>query len=149
MQRKRFFGKGFTLIELLVVILILAILAALIVPNLMKRGDEAKIAKAKSDITTLSNLVQSYKLDTGEYPSNDVGLDALRSQPSGVTGWQGPYTRKEIPMDPWGIPYHYEYPAPDDESTFAISSYGPDKQPGTDDVLEGGQQQGTSAGASQ
>ena len=134
MQRKRIFGKGFTLIELLVVILILAILAALIVPNIMNRAGQSKNAAAKSDVATLANMVQTFKLDTGRYPSSEEGLNALRTAPSDVTNWQGPYSRKDIPLDPWGHEYNYEYPGSDGDNSFRIYSYGEDGQPGNDDV---------------
>jgi general secretion pathway protein G len=130
MQRKRLFGKGFTLIELLVVILILAILAALIVPNIMGRGEQAKVAKAQTDVATLANLVQTFRLDTGRFPTTEEGLDALKTAPSDVTGWQGPYSRKDISLDPWGHEYYYEYPGPDGENSFTILSYGADGVPG-------------------
>jgi general secretion pathway protein G len=128
MKRKRLLGKGFTLIELLVVILILAILAALIVPNIMGRQDQAKVAKAQSDVATLEELVQHFKLDTGRYPTTDEGLNALRVAPGDVTGWQGPYSRKDIPLDPWQHEYVYEYE--DGDNTFRIYSYGADGQSG-------------------
>jgi general secretion pathway protein G len=146
MNRHRLFGKGFTLIELLVVILILAILAALIVPNIMGRGEQAKRAKAQSDVAQLANMVQTFKLDTGRFPTPEEGLQALRSQPSDVTGWQGPYSRKEIPLDPWGMEYVYEYPGPDGDNSFQIFSYGPDKAPGGEgDSADIGEDTGSTA----
>lgn len=132
MQRKRLFGKGFTLIELLVVIIILAILAALIVPNIMGRQDQAKVARAQSDIATLQGMVQQFKLDTGRYPTGEEGLNSLRVAPSDVTGWQGPYSRKDIPLDPWNHEYIYEYPGADGDNSFSIYSYGADGVSGGD-----------------
>ena len=121
--------RGFTLIELLVVILILAILAALIVPRIVNRQDQAKIGAAKSDIRTLANMVNTFKLDTGRYPTTEEGLSVLRTPPSDGDGWKGPYSEKEIPNDPWGSAYVYEYPGPDG-SDFLLESYGADKAPG-------------------
>ena len=94
----------FTLIEMLVVILILAILAALIIPRLVGRTSDAKIAKAKSDIATLSSLLQQYRLDNDRYPTTEEGLNALRVRPSSAPNWKGPYTTKDIPTGPLGQP---------------------------------------------
>ena len=122
-------SRAFTLIEMLVVILILSILAALIIPRLVGRTSDAKIAKAKSDIATLSSLLQQYRLDNDAYPSSEEGLNALRVQPSDAPHWKGPYTTKDIPPDPWGNPYVYQSPGPNGQD-FLITSYGSDGQPG-------------------
>lgn len=127
MRRNR---RGFTLIELLVVILILAILAALVVPRVIGRTDDAKRAKAASDIAAMSQLLQQFRLDTSRYPTTEEGLDALRTAPADVDGWRGPYADKAIPNDPWGFPYVYEYPGPDGDDSFVLESYGSDGQPG-------------------
>ena len=79
---------GFTLIELLVVILILAILAALIVPRVVGRTSDAKISKAKADISSLSGMIQQFRLDCGRYPTTEEGLQALRVPPADVQGWK-------------------------------------------------------------
>jgi len=131
LRRKRSRGRGFTLIELMVVILIIAILAALIVPRIIGRTDDAKISKAKADISSLSQMISSFRLDTGRYPTNDEGLNALESAPSDVSGWKGPYSQKAIPVDPWNNEYHYESPGPNGED-FVVISYGADGQPGGD-----------------
>ncbi len=123
--------KGFTLIELLVVILILAILAALIVPRVVGRTDDAKVGRAQADIKTLSSQIDQFRLDTGRYPSTEEGLSALRQAPSDADGWKGPYLTKEIPVDPWGSDYVYEYPG-QDGSDYTLLSYGSDKAPGGD-----------------
>jgi general secretion pathway protein G len=130
MTRKRFRkSKGFTLIEMLVVVLILAILAALIVPRVVNRTGDAKRAKAASDVATLSSLLQQYRVDTDTFPNTEQGLNALRVAPSGVNGWRGPYTSKELPADPWGNEYTYESPGTNGED-FVIISYGADGAPG-------------------
>lgn len=121
--------RGFTLIEMLVVILILAILAALIIPRLIGRTSDAKIAKAKSDIATVSGLLQQYRLDNDKYPTTEEGLNALRVRPSSAKSWKGPYTTKDIPMDPWGNPYVYQAPGPDGQD-FLVVCYGADGAPG-------------------
>jgi general secretion pathway protein G len=102
--------RAFTLIELLVVILILAILASLIVPRVIGRTGDAKIAKAESDIAALMGALQTYRLDTDRYPTTEEGLQALRVPPADVRNWKGPYLQKAIPNDPWGNPYEYTYP---------------------------------------
>lgn len=121
--------RGFTLIEMLVVILILSILAALIIPKLVGRTDDAKIAAAKSDIATLSSSVEQYRLDNGVYPSTDDGLTALTVRPNDAQNWKGPYLEKAIPNDPWGNQYVYQSPGPNGED-FLITSYGADGAPG-------------------
>lgn len=122
-------SAGFTLIEMLVVVLILAILAALIVPRVVNRTSDAKRAKAASDIATLSSLLQQYRVDNDNYPTSEQGLSALRVAPSDASNWRGPYTTKEIPADPWGNEYSYESPGPNGED-FMIISYGSDGAPG-------------------
>jgi general secretion pathway protein G len=123
--------RAFTLIEMLVVILILSILAALIIPRLVGRTSDAKIAKAKSDIATLSSLLQQYRLDNDKYPTTEEGLNALRVQPSDAPRWKGPYTDKDISLDPWGNPYVFQCPGPQGQD-FLITSYGSDGAPGGD-----------------
>lgn len=100
-------AAGFTLIEVLVVVVILGILAAIIVPNIMSKPGEARIAKAKTDIRTIEQALNMYKLDNGSYPTTDQGLQALIKKPSGATNYrQGGYLPR-LPKDPWGRPYHY------------------------------------------
>jgi general secretion pathway protein G len=122
-------ARGFTLMEMLIVILIIAILASLIVPNLLGKADEAKVAKAKADVSTLASVLMTYRIDNGKYPTTEEGLDALQHQPSDAPNWKGPYSMKDIPLDPWGNPYVYQSPGPDGED-FLITSYGADGQPG-------------------
>ena len=138
MRKKLRLGRGFTLIELMVVILILAILASLIVPRLVGRSSDAKIAKAKADIAQMRGFMQQFRLDTGRFPTNEEGLQALVVQPSDVTGWKGPYPDKGISKDPWTYDYVYEYPGPDgDPNSFSIMSYGQDGAPGgTDEAAD-------------
>lgn len=124
-------NRAFTLIELLVVILILSILAALIIPRLVSRTSDAKIAAAKSDIATLTSLLQQYRVDNDKYPTTEEGLQALRVQPASATNWKGPYLTKDLPLDPWGNPYVYQSPGPDGQD-FSIISYGSDGAPGGD-----------------
>ena len=133
--------RGFTLIELMVVILILAILAALVVPRVIGRTGDAKRAKAATDISTISALLQQYRLDTDRFPTTEEGLQALRTQPADVQNWKGPYTTKPIPVDPWGNEYQYEYPGAQGEDSFILRSLGSDGAPGGEgeaaDITEG------------
>lgn len=141
MPRREGSRRGFTLIELMVVILIIAVLAALIVPRLFGRADEAKRAKAASDVSSLSNMLQHFKLDTGRFPTTEEGLMALRVAPSDVTNWKGPYSTKEIPVDPWGYDYVYEYPGGEGEDSYYLASLGADGMVGGEgnnaDIEEG------------
>ncbi len=133
--------RAFTLIELLVVILILAVLAALIVPRVINRAAEGKRAKAATDMATLSSLLQQFRVDTDRFPTTEEGLNALRRRPADVQNWKGPYTTKAIPTDPWGNEYVYEYPGPDGEDSFLLICYGSDGAPGGEgdaaDIIEG------------
>ena len=121
-QRRR----AFTLIELLVVILILAILAALIVPKVVGRTDDAKRAKAAQDIQTLRAAINNFRLDTDRYPTTEEGLQALVEEPGDVRNWRR-YVDNRIPTDPWGNDYVYEYNGSDD---FTLMSLGADGAPG-------------------
>ena len=122
--------RAFTLIELMVVILILAILAALVVPNVLGRTGQAKVAKAQSDLSEFSNAIDQFRLDCDRYPTTQEGLGALITAPSGVNGYRGPYLKKsEIPNDPWGNPYQYQQPGPSGGG-YQVLSYGADGAPG-------------------
>jgi len=120
--RKSIASRGFTLIELLVVILIIAILASLIVPQVMGNQDKAKVAAAQSDLRVLGDALDRYKLDVGSFPSTEDGLAALQNAPSDASGWHGPYLRKEIGADPWTHPYEYT----NNGDSYTLLSYGAD-----------------------
>ncbi len=124
---------GVTLIEMLVVVTIIALFAALVAPAMLKKGDQARVAAAKAQVNSFSTALGSYKLDTSMYPTNEQGLEALRTKPEGLTQWNGPYLPKEIPNDPWGRPYIYKYPGEHGDEP-DIVSYGADGQPGGDGI---------------
>jgi general secretion pathway protein G len=121
--------SGFTLIELMIVILIIAVLAAMIIPKLMTRVDDAKAAKAMSDLQNFNTLLEVFRNDCDRYPTTEEGLDALRNPPNDANGWRGPYLSKQIPLDPWGNPYTYEWPGSYGDDSFTLLSYGADNAP--------------------
>ena len=124
--------EGFTLVELMVVIVIIGLLAAIVAFNVLPMGDKARIEKAKSDISTIDQALEMYKLQNMHYPSTSDGLQALVKAPSSAdpSHYQaGGYIRK-LPNDPWGRPYHYAVPGR--KGAFDISSLGADGQPGGD-----------------
>ena len=135
LSRKNHLSRGFTLIELMVVVLILAVLAALVAPRLLGAQDQAKVAAAKADISSIGGMLQRFRLDTDRFPASEEGVAALSQQPSDADGWKGPYTEKDITNDPWGTPYEYTYPGPMGEDTYLIRSYGKDRQANTDDDI--------------
>jgi general secretion pathway protein G len=122
-------ARGFTLIELMVVLVIMGVLAALIVPNIIGRTDEARVTAAKTDIGTIMQALKLYKLDNGFYPSQEQGLQALVVKPSTapVPGNWKPYLEK-LPNDPWGRPYQYLNPGV--KGPVDVFSYGADGKPG-------------------
>ena len=125
---------GFTLIEVMVVVVILGILAAVVVPNIMDKPDEARISKAKQDVRALEEALNRYKLDNYDYPSTEQGLAALVQQPSGTPEakhWKGPYVKK-VPNDPWHNPYQYMNPGVHD--SLDIFSTGKDVASPDDDI---------------
>lgn len=102
--------KGFTLIEVMVVVVILGVLAALIVPNIMGRPDEARATVARSDIQAIGNALNLYRLDNLNYPDTNLGLEALVSKPATVEVWREGGYLPRLPVDPWGRPYQYLSP---------------------------------------
>ena len=126
---------GFTLIEILVVVVILSVLAAVIVPNVMDKPEEARVAKAKSDINALVTALDMYKLDYRVYPTTDQGLEALLTPPvnesAQATRSGGSYVKK-LQQDPWGR--DYQDLSPGVRSTLDLYSLGPDGVPSEDDV---------------
>ena len=104
-------ARGFTLIEIMVVVLIIGLLAAVIVPEVVSKVGEARVAKAKEDIQSLETALTEYRLDNSVYPTTDQGLEALLQKPNDPTlsNWHGPYVQR-LSLDPWGHAYHYVYP---------------------------------------
>ena len=120
---------GFTLLELLVVLGIIAMLAGIVGPQVMKHLGASKTKTAKVQIEDLASALDMYKLDEGRYPTQQQGLAALIEKPADSRRWNGPYLRKEkIPVDPWQQEYHYTYPG--QHGKFDIYSYGADEKEG-------------------
>jgi general secretion pathway protein G len=124
---------GVTLIEMLVVVTIIALFAAIVAPRLLHRGDQARVVAAKEQISAFQLALGQYKLDTGSFPTQEQGLNALRQQPAGVEQWHGPYLTKDLGSDPWSHPYIYKYPGEHGDEPDLIS-YGADGQPGGTDL---------------
>jgi general secretion pathway protein G len=124
-------ARGFTLVELLVVLAILGLLAGLVGPQVMKFLGGSKTKTAGLQIHDLGATLDLYRLEIGNYPSSDQGLEALVKQPGNVPGWNGPYLKKnDVPKDPWGNEYHYR--APGEHGAFEIWSLGADNREGGD-----------------
>ncbi len=120
---------GYTLLELLVVLVVLGLLAAIATPQLLRLLGGAKSDAATLQIDALTASLEYYFLDVGTYPSQDQGLNALWSQPSGVDSWNGPYDQKPSQLeDPWGSPYIYQIPG--DTAPFRLLTLGADGKEG-------------------
>jgi general secretion pathway protein G len=124
---------GFTLIEMMVVVVIIGVLAALIVPNVLGKLDDAKVTAARTDIATITQALKFYKLDNQRYPTQDQGLQALVAKPTTEPippNWK-PYLEK-LPNDPWGRPYQYLNPGV--KGDVDVMSFGADGQPGGEGI---------------
>ena len=126
---RRRHSRGFTLVELLVVLVILGLLAVIAVPQVAKLLGGAERKTAAIQIDQLSGILDIYRLDVGNYPSTEDGLNALVERPAGAERWNGPYLRKaESLIDPWRNPYVYRYPG--EHGEFDLYSLGNDGREG-------------------
>ena len=118
--------QGFTLIEILVVMAIIGMLAVMVAPNIFIQQAGGIRDAAMANISALEAALDTYRLDVGEYPDS---LDGLMRNDSGRAAWNGPYLRREVPLDPWNNEYVYDV----DGREFSLVSYGPDGQRGGED----------------
>ena len=122
--------RGFTLLELLVVIVIIGLLAGLVAPRYFDTVGKSKSKIAFAQMDSLEKALDQYRLDVGNFPSKEQGLEALMTAPAGVAKWQGPYLKKAVPLDPWGNAYIYFVAESGKE--IDITSLGSDGKPGGD-----------------
>lgn len=121
-------AAGFTLMELLVVLAILSLLIGLVGPRVLNQLGGAKTKTAAIQIRDLEQGLEMYKLDVGQFPGSDVGLAALENAPAGAVGWNGPYLKSDVPLDPWNREYNYKFPG--EHGEIDIFTYGQDGAPG-------------------
>ena len=124
--------QGLTLVEMIVVLAIIALIAALIVPNIIGRPDQARVTVAQTDIRSIAAALKIYRLDNGDYPTSEQGLSALVTKPTGEpvpTNWTAGGYLATLPIDPWGHAYVYRNPGADG-AEFDLLSTGKDGKPG-------------------
>jgi len=128
-------SRGFTLIEIMVVVIIIGLLAAVIVPQVISKVDEARVAKAKQDIQSLETALTMFRLDNSKYPTTDQGLAALVQQPTDPTirHWRPGGYLQRVSKDPWGNDYQYVYPGTHGKE-YDLYTLGADGQPGGEGV---------------
>lgn len=127
-MQSRQISRGFTLLELLVVIAIIGLLAGYVGPKYFGQLGKAEVKAAKAQIDAMEKALDQYRFDVGRYPTTEQGLNALVTQPAGVTKWAGPYLKKGVPLDPWGKPYIYKIPG--EHGEYDLYTYGRDGAPG-------------------
>ncbi len=126
--------RAFTLVEMLLVLVILAVLAGIVYPSIVKRGEEARITAAHTQLDAFSTALATFETESGFFPKGPDGLQALVHQPPNAPNWHGPYLKK-IPKDPWHNSYIYECPGTHDPDAYDLMSMGPDGTAGTQDDI--------------
>ena len=122
--------RGFTLLELLVVLVIIGVLAAFVAPKYFSQIGKSQTQVAKAQVEAFDKALDQYRIDIGRYPTTAQGLVALFAAPAGEPLWRGPYLKKTIPNDPWGVPYIYNAPGTDPKREYDIISFGKDGKAG-------------------
>jgi general secretion pathway protein G len=120
--------RGITLIELLVVMVIIAMFATLVGQRLFRNVERARETQAKAQISEFESVLDTFRLDVGRYPTSEEGLQAMRTRPGTLERWDGPYLRKDVPLDPWQHPYVYRFPG--QHGDYDLLSLGADGQEG-------------------
>lgn len=135
-EKKSAAARAFTLIELLLVLVIIATLAAMVLPRLAGQSQQAKFKAAQGDIASIEVALDTFEVNCGRYPTTEEGLQGLLNQPSGLTGWIGPYLKRGMPKDPWGNLYMYRCPGQHNTNGYDLYSFGADGQEGSGDDID-------------
>ena len=130
-RKKRSARKGFTMVELMAILIIIGLLATLVVTKVATKIDQARVTTTKANLKVLHSAVNQFKMDTGRFPTEEVGLMELLEQPSDVESWEpgGYLETTEIPKDGWGNDFIYER-FPESGKPFVIKSFGADSEEG-------------------
>ena len=128
-NRKSKIVNAFTLVEMLLVVTIIGILAALVIPKIVGRSEQARTTAAHADLSAIKTALDAFEIDNGFFPKN---LGDLLVAPGNAKSWKGPYLDK-IPSDPWGNNYNYYFPGKHNANSYDLVSVGPDAKEGTDD----------------
>ncbi|MBZ0258789.1 type II secretion system major pseudopilin GspG [bacterium] len=131
-KNRRRAQSGFTLVEMLLVLVILATLAAIVIPKFAGRSEQAKNTAAQTEIKNLEIALDAFEVDNSYYPKGSDGLKELVEQPNNANDWRGPYI-DDVPLDPWGNEYVYTCPGKHNSNGFDLHSTGPDGRTGGDD----------------
>jgi general secretion pathway protein G len=129
--QKRKLSRAFTLVEMLLVITIIGIMAALVIPKMVGRSEQARQTAVRADLSSIKTALDAFEVDNGYYPKS---LQDLLQLPRDAKNWHGPYLEK-TPQDPWGNNYVYDYPGKHNAGAYDLLSIGPDSKEGTDDDI--------------
>jgi general secretion pathway protein G len=124
-------AAGFTLLELLVVLVIIGLLAGIVAPRYFAQVGKSQVKTALAQINALDNALEQYRIDIGHLPTTEQGLTVLNAAPQGEVNWAGPYLKKEVPLDPWGLAYNYAEPGTHGND-YDLFSFGKDGREGGD-----------------